>query len=75
MWLLDCGFDRAETEEIVYIGSLDEFMQENKDRCKLIYANSDDESLLEHGLVVTDLDSRDTYQKMVPDVPLVIGDE
>ena len=75
MWLLDCGFDRAETEEIVYIGSLDEFMQENKDRCKLIYANSDDESLLEQGLVVTDLDSRDTYQKMVPDVPLVIGDE
>ena len=75
MWLLDCGFERAATEEIIYVDSLDEFMQENKDRCMLIYADRDDESLLEQGLVVTVLDSGDSYRKMVPDVPLVVGEE
>ena len=47
MWLLDCGFERASQDEIIYVNSIETFMHENRDRCKLIYANKDDESLLE----------------------------
>ena len=76
MWLLDCGFrNSCLDDEIIYVDSLEEFMRENSDCCKLIYADENDESLHEQRLVAVDVNSSAVYGNMVIDNPLVVSEE